>query len=237
MKKSFVLVMLIAATNAHEPDKDDLEWMQYYRLGSVHRSNSYIGYSVYGRLKRTTVSTFRDIRFFGHFFGNDNEIKLRQKSSRSFLSLDRFYSFNTLIYEKNTALNINLRYHYNYGLGYFLQKDKIGNKTLELGVAFENSDYLNTEQKTAYLRAGCSLDHKVYGLSTKFEIDYFHQISAIDQTLSPPLSRFQALIEMGWPINNYMSVISGMTVDIHEYRSSPSFFTTASFKKNISWSF
>tara|TARA_Y100000816_G_scaffold174551_1_gene125605 strand:+ start:3178 stop:3891 length:714 start_codon:yes stop_codon:yes gene_type:complete len=237
MKKSIVIVIIVAATNAHEPDKDDLEWTQYYRLGSVQAWDKDWGYSVYSRLKRTTVSTFRDLRFFGHFFGNDEEIRLRQKSSRNFLSLDRVYSFNTLIYEKNTELDINLRYHYNYGLGYFLQKNKIGNKTLELGVAFENSDYLNTEQKTAYLRAGCSLDHKIYNLSTKFEIDYFHQMSSIDLNLSPPLSRFQALVEIGWPINNYVDVISGMTIDIHEYRASPSFFTTASFKKNISWSF
>ena len=62
-------------------------------------------------------------------------------------------------------------------------------------------------------------------------------MSSIDLNLSPPLSRFQALVEIGWPINNYVDVISGMTIDIHEYRASPSFFTTASFKKNISWSF
>ena len=102
-----------------------------------------------------------DLRFFGHFFENDSEIRIRQKSSRQFLSFENTYVFNTLIYEKNTMLNIDLRYHYNQGLGLLLKKSEKGNITTEFGVAFDNSDYLNTEQKTTYLRVGGSIDHSI----------------------------------------------------------------------------
>ena len=66
---------------------------------------------------------------------------------------------------------MNLRYHYNQGLGWFMQRSKSGNMTLEAGVAFDNSDYLNNQQKTTYGRGGLSFDRTMKSLSTKFEID------------------------------------------------------------------
>ncbi len=236
MKQVWIIAVTTTVVFSHDYDKEKLEWMQYYRLGSVYSDNSNIGYTVYGRLKRTTTDTFRDIRFFGHFYNNNTEIKIRQKSSRKFLSLNKMYSFNTLIYEKNTFLNVNLRYHYNYGLGWFIQKNKTGNKTVELGVAFDNSDYLNTEQKTTYLRGGFSIDHKLYSLSTKFEIDCFYQVSEVLLS-SYSLSRYQTLVEIEWIANNSVGIISGLTWDIQNDASNPSIFLTVSLKENINWIF
>ena len=132
-------------------------------------------------------------------------------------------------------MNVNLRYHYNQGLGLLLKKNNKGNITAELGVAFDNSDYLNTEQKTTYARAGCSVDHTINLISIKFEIDYFYQLSAITSLSS--LSRLQILNEIKWVINKNIGIISGLTWDIQEGESGPSFFLTISFNKSLGWVF
>ena len=219
---------------SHDPNKEQLEWKQYYRIGSVFSASSNAGVSGYGRLKRTTKYTFRDIRFFGHFFNKDTEIKIRQKSSRQFLTFDSIYSFNTLLYEKNTILNVNLRYHYNQGLGWFMQRSKSGNMTLETGVAFDNSDYLNNQQKTTYGRGGLSFDRTMRSLSTKFEIDYYYQISEI--VASSSLSRIQVLSELQWAVNSRIGLMGGFTWDIQEEDSDPSIFLTISFIDPLNWS-
>jgi hypothetical protein len=107
--------------------------------------------------------------------------------------------------------------------------------TLEMGVAFDNSDYLNTKQKTTYLRSACSMDHKARSLSTKFEVDYFYQLSEID--LHSSLSRFQILGEFQWLLMRGLGIISGFTWDIQGEDSSPAVFITLSMMKPIEWKF
>tara|TARA_B100001250_G_scaffold37770_1_gene30170 strand:- start:264 stop:971 length:708 start_codon:yes stop_codon:yes gene_type:complete len=230
----FTIFLIVSCVLSHDPNKEQLEWKQYYRIGSVFSASSNAGVSGYGRLKRTTKYTFRDIRFFGHFFNKDTEIRIRQKSSRQFLTFDSIYSFNTLLYEKNTILNVNLRYHYNQGLGWFMQRSKSGNMTLETGVAFDNSDYLNNQQKTTYGRGGLSFDRTMRSLSTKFEIDYYYQISEI--VASSSLSRIQVLSELQWAVNSRIGLMGGFTWDIQEEDSDPSIFLTISFIDPLNWS-
>ncbi len=232
---SLFFVVLISLLSAHNPAKENLRWKQYYRLGTVYSNSSSLGFSGYSRIKRTTKTRFMDLRFFGHFFENDSEIRIRQKSSRQFLSFENTYVFNTLIYEKNTMLNIDLRYHYNQGLGLLLKKSEKGNITTEFGVAFDNSDYLNTEQKTTYLRVGGSIDHSINPISIKFEIDYFYQLSELVSSSS--LSRLQVLNEIEWEFTRKFGVIAGMTWDIQEGESEPSLFLTFSFNNPLSWKF
>ena len=234
MIRLFTIFLIVSCVLSHDPNKEQLEWKQYYRIGSVFSASSNAGVSGYGRLKRTTKYTFRDIRFFGHFFNKDTEIKIRQKSSRRFLTFDSVYSFNTLLYEKNTILNVNLRYHYNQGLGWFMQRSKSGNMTLETGVAFDNSDYLNNQQKTTYGRGGLSFDRTMKSLSTKFEIDYYYQISEI--VASSSLSRIQVLSELQWAVNSRIGLMGGFTWDIQEEDSDPSIFLTISFIDPLNWS-
>ena len=236
MKQYLLLfIITISFSYSHDLDKENLDWRQYYRLGSVYSESSDIGHSWYGRLKRTTSFTFRDIRFFGHFYKSDSEIRLRHKYSRRFLSIDNIYSYSTLLYERNTSLNVDLRYHLNQGLGYLIRSGNNGNMTVELGVAFDNSDYLNAEQKTTYLRGACSIDHRLKSFSGKFEVDYFYQISEIE--LRSSLSRFQIVSELEWLINKSFGIISGFTWDIQDENSSPSTFLTISITRPIDWHF
>ncbi len=107
--------------------------------------------------------------------------------------------------------------------------------TLEAGVAFDNSDYLNNEQKTTYLRGGCSMDHKASSLSTKFEVDYFYQLSEVEKGSS--LSRFQILGEFQWLLSKGLGIISGLTWDIQGKDSSPAVFITLSLMRPIEWKF
>ena len=235
MRKTIVFLLIIPCLFAHDPDKERMDWAQYYRVGAVYSETSTTGIAGYARLKRTTAYTFKDIRFFGHFFQTDTEKRIRQKSSRRFLSIDRFYSFNTLIYEKNTFLNVDLRYHFNQGIGWFMRNAESGNMTLEMGVAFDNSDFLNTEQKTSYARGGYSVDYNMNLFSTKFEIDYFYQLSKVVGPSS--LSRFQILGEFQWPFGKKWGVITGFTHDIQKNKSDPSIFLTVSVTQPLNWSF
>ncbi|MFL2983108.1 MAG: DUF481 domain-containing protein [Candidatus Neomarinimicrobiota bacterium] len=235
ISRLFLILSIYNISHAHNPAKENLTWKNYFRIGAVHSQFSNIGFSTYGRLKRTTNQTFRDIRLFGHFYKNDIEIRLRHKYSRHFLSFDKFYSFNTLTYQKNTMLNVNLRYHLNQGIGWLIKNNEFGNMTLEVGIAFDNSDYLNNQQKATFLRGGFSIDKKIRSLSGKFEIDYFHQLN--QKPLNPSESRIQFLGELSWKINGSLGIISGITSDINENQSSSSIFLTASFTKPLDWKF
>ncbi|GIT32109.1 MAG: hypothetical protein Ct9H300mP2_1880 [Candidatus Neomarinimicrobiota bacterium] len=46
-----------------------------------------LGGATYSRLKRTTGYTFQDVRFFGHIFKKDQDIRVRYKFSEISLNL------------------------------------------------------------------------------------------------------------------------------------------------------
>jgi len=233
MKNYLLLLLFMSVVFTHDPNKEELNWKYYYRFGSVFSETPKFGTAGYTRLKRTTKHTFHDVRLFAHIFKNDTEIKIRHKSSRRFLTLDKFYSFNTLIYEKNTIINVDLRYHYNQGLGYFLKNRESGNMTLEIGVAFDNSDYLNNEQKTAYIRTAYSIDQDLNKFSGKCEIDYYHQVSNIVDSTN--LSRFQILTELKWNLRKNSGIITGFTCDIHNDDLNPSVFLALAVSESLNW--
>ena len=233
MKICWGILLAISFITAHDPNKENIQWTQHYRLGSVYSKTPTSGIAGYARLKRTTENTFNDIRLFTHIFLKDSEVKIRNKSSRRFLSLNELYSFNTLMYEKNTIIDVDLRYHYNQGLGYILKSTDKGNITMETGFAFDNSDYLNTQQKTTYIRGATSIDQDIINLSLKFEIDYYYQVNEnIDKV---DLSRFQILAESQWNLKKRIGIITGFTCDIHDNEPNYSFFLTISFSDPIGW--
>ncbi len=217
----------------HDSAKDNLKWKQYYRIGAVSSENSQIGNASYFRLKRTTEVTFKDIRLFSHLFKNNTELKLRYKSSQRFFSFRSLYSFNTLYYEKNSILGVNLRYHLNQGLGIIINETNFGNTTIEAGVAFDNSDYLNTEQKTTYARSAISFDRKFQYLSTKLELDYLYEINEVRGSAS--LSRLELLNEYEWSFSKHLGLIAGFTRTMQNNNSPPSYFITISYKDPLSW--
>ena len=56
-----------------------------------------IGFSTYYRIKRVSYNTFRDIRFYGHFFDESPDLRIRTKSSIDMiLTLD--YTTSPLMY-------------------------------------------------------------------------------------------------------------------------------------------
>ena len=137
------------------------------------------------------------------------------------------------MYEKNTIIDVDLRYHYNQGLGYILKSTDKGNITMETGFAFDNSDYLNTQQKTTYIRGATSIDQDIINLSLKFEIDYYYQVNeSIDKA---DLSRFQILAESQWNLKKRIGIITGFTCDAHNKEPSYAFFLTISFCDPINW--
>ena len=224
---------------AHQPNFNHPNWKQYYRLGVVNVGVKNFGLASYGRLRRTTDYTFNDIRFYGHFYETDEEIRFRKKTSRRFLSFEKFYSFNTLLYEKNTFIDVNLRYHLNQGMGWLNQQTENGNLTWELGIAFDNSDYLNNTRKTYYARTGFTADHALKYLETKFELDYLHQLS--EEEIGTDLSRFQLVGELQYELKQGLSLLCGFTQDFPLENSfdlnKASIFATLAINRSLTWSF
>jgi len=235
--KYFISIFFCPIIFAHNPNAELPDWKQYTRLGIVNSGMEYPGVATYLRLKRTTSYTFQDIRIYGHYFKDNQEIRVRQKTSRRFMSFNWLYSFNTLIYEKNTFIDVNLRYHFNQGLGWLIRNSESGNMTAELGIAFDNSDYLNTKQKTSYARGGFTADKKMGQYETKIEVDYLHQISK----QADDLSRIQLVAEAQWSIKKGVALIIGITEDFLKDESfninTPSFFLTFAFKRTLNWTF
>ena len=226
-------MFLTSLATGNNSTKDNLKWKQYFRIGTVSSENLQLGIAGYLRLKRTTEATFKDIRLFSHLYKNNRELKLRYKSSQRFLSFRSLYSFNTLCYEKNSILGVNLRYHLNQGLGLIVNENTFGNATIEAGAAFDNSDYLNTEQKTTYARLAMSFDRKFYIVSTKVEIDYFYQISQIYDNTN--LSRLELLNEYEWGFSKHLGLIACLTWTNQNNNKPPSYFITISYKDPLSW--
>jgi len=233
LKNYLLIFFFISIVIGHDKKKNNLKWKQYFRMGAVSSENSQLGIAGYARLKRTTLSNFKDVRIFSHLYKYNTELKLRYKSSQRFLSFQSLYSFNTLYYEKNSILGVDLRYHLNQGLGVIINESIFGNATIETGVAFDNSDYLNTVQKTTYARSAMSFDRKFQSLSTKVEVDYFYQISKINDNTN--LSRLELLNEFEWNFSKHIGLIAGFTWTIQNNNQPPSYFITISYKDPLSW--
>ena len=70
---------------AHDPDKENIQWKDYTRFGVVNNGTiNETGLATYYRIKRVTQNTFRDLRFFGHFFSSYPDFRLRAKSSNKY---------------------------------------------------------------------------------------------------------------------------------------------------------
>ena len=179
MIRKYFLLFTITVLWAHNPKENPSRWKIYLRGGIVSVDENNLGGATYSRLKRTTGYTFQDVRFFVHIFKEDQDIRVRYKFSEISLNLPRFYNFTTVSFQRNSLVNVNLRYHYNQGLGLFLSNTDSGNMTAEMGIAYDMSDYLEETRKTSYLKTAFSYDRNTRNIITKLELDYFHQISDI----------------------------------------------------------
>ena len=198
MKKQAVFVTL-SFLFGHNPDSDNIQWKDYFRFGSVtNGAINQTGVATYYRIKRVTNNTFRDIRFFGHFFDSSPDLRIRTKSSNKYDFNNRLYHFNTYVYHKSGK---NLRYHFNQGLGGLLNNINNGNMTFEIGWAYDKSDYIESDEKTTYIKGSGTFDKNWEKLSTKLEFEYFHQVS---EKIKFDLSRFQTILELQYvPFNKW----------------------------------
>ena len=194
MKKiSLIFFLLIVPISAQS---DSTKWKHFLRLGAagVDSSNGAFGYY---RLNMQTKTIFRDLRLFTYRLDDNSFVHLRYKSSDKYISRPNFYRYTITSFRKNTRANLNLQYHFNQGFGYFIKDYDNGLINAELGHAFDTSDYLNATRKTSYLKTGIFWDHSTNYFSSKFEIEYFEQISEV---IENKLSRGQYLIQLIFPM-------------------------------------
>jgi len=210
MKSFKIFFFLFGLLFSHNSKNNELNWAFYTRAGAVNtKSNS--GLANYLRVKRTTDYNFRDLRFYSNVFGSNQDIRLRHKSSKISFNLPWFYQFNTVAYQKNSLIDINLRYHYNQGFGYLLKKNN-KNLTLEIGIAYDVSDYLKNTLKTSYAKSALTYDQNFKKIGTKLEIENFFQIS--DEVDNTNLSRYQLMFEVSWNFYKKVRIVSGVYQEV-----------------------
>ena len=152
---------------AHDPDNEKIVIDDFIRIGFV--SNAEIaqnGLGSFYRLKRVTNNTFRDLKMYAHFFDSRSELKMRVKSSNKYDFNSNLYHFTTYSYHKSGN---NLRYHFNQGVGFLLRNTKKGNFTSEVGWAYDKSDFIDSDEKTTYIKSAISYDQNFEKLKIKLE--------------------------------------------------------------------
>ena len=181
---------------------DSVVWKHYARGGIVIADSTSGGLGYY-RINRRSETIFRDLRLFAYGLKNDAFIYLRYKSSDKYETHPKFYRYTTTSYRKNTRAGVDLQYHFNQGLGMFVKKYKSGLMNLEIGHAFDMSNYLNETRKTSYVKTAFFWDHDGSGFSTKLELEHFRQISEINVN---NLSRNQYMFVLIIPLKNSVSL-------------------------------
>ena len=181
---------------------DSVVWKHYARGGIVIADSTSGGLGYY-RINRRSETIFRDLRLFAYGLKNDAFIYLRYKSSDKYETHPKFYRYTTTSYRKNTRAGVDLQYHFNQGFGMFIKEYKSGLMNLEIGHAFDMSNYLNETRKTSYVKTAFFWDHDGSGFSTKLELEHFRQISEINVN---NLSRNQYMFVLIIPLKNSVSL-------------------------------
>jgi hypothetical protein len=181
---------------------DSVVWKHYARGGIVIADSTSGGLGYY-RINRRSETIFRDLRLFAYGLKNDAFIYLRYKSSDKYETHPKFYRYTTTSYRKNTRAGVDLQYHFNQGFGMFVKEYKNGLMNLEIGHAYDMSNYLNETRKTSYVKTAVFWDHDGSAFSTKLELEHFRQISEINVN---NLSRNQYMFELIIPLKNSVSL-------------------------------
>ncbi len=104
---------------------------------------------------------------------------------------------------------------------------------MEIGHAFDMSDYLNEERKTSYLKTGIFWDHNASRFSTKLEVEHFQQISEIHVN---NLTRNQYLFELIFPIKNGVSINMNYELEVGQDQTNISSISIAmGWRGNLEW--
>ena len=205
MHRSIVIFLFISILFPHQVE-DPPKWKKYYRASYIINESQDYGLGGYFRLKRTTKHTFKDLRVFLHFIEGESYKKIRYKDSSKFREWSQFYNYTTISIDQNSKIGVDIRYHGNQGFGLFIKDFKKGHINAELALAYDISDYLNTSEKTSYIKSGIYWDHDFTDYEIKFEIENYHQITDI---INSNLSRTEILLELCFPIADDWRVILG----------------------------
>ena len=215
MRRLFSIQFIATITTffmSQDVNAESAKWKHYVRGGGVQVTNDN-GLSGYYRINRSSRYTFGDIRLYLYGLQNNSYVFIRYKSSSKYRRWPRFYRFSTIAYQKNTQAGVALRYHFNQGLGIFVLPYTQGHIITEIAHAYDMSDYLNDNRRTSYARGGLYWDHDTKWVSTKLEVEYFHQIS---EEVEENLSRIQAIAEIIMPVTKDFSAI--IIYEIESYR-------------------
>lgn len=210
MIKKRVALFALSYLFAHNPEDKNIVWNNFIRLGVV--SNTEInqnGLSSLYRIKRINDNTFRDLRIYAHFFESVSDIRIRSKSSNKYDFNSNLYHFTTYVYHKSGE---NLRYHFNQGIGALIKNKKEGNITSEIGWAYDKSDFIESDEKTTYLKSAITIDRNFSNFKTKAELEYYHQISEV---FLFNLSRFETILEFQFLINKNWSTVFGIDREVY----------------------
>jgi|TARA_B110000495_G_scaffold33178_1_gene25921 hypothetical protein len=210
MIKKRVALFALSYLFAHNPEDKNIVWNNFIRLGVV--SNAEInqnGLSSLYRIKRINDNTFRDLRIYAHFFESVSDIRIRSKSSNKYDFNSNLYHFTTYVYHKSGE---NLRYHFNQGIGALIKNKKEGNITSEIGWAYDKSDFIESDEKTTYLKSAITIDRNFSNFKTKAELEYYHQISEV---FLFNLSRFETILEFQFLINENWSTVFGIDREVY----------------------
>ena len=213
MIKKSILLLCISYVVLHEVD-DNLEWKHYYRGSYIIDENQDSGLGIYYRINRKTKYTFRDIRAYLHFIKNYQYKKIRYKSSNKFIDFNRFYNYSTISIDQNSKIGVDIRYHGNQGVGFFIKESNNSHINAELALAYDISDYLNDSRKTSYIKSGLYYDKKFSNKELKLEIEYYSQITDLIDDID--LSRLELLFESYFQINENLSLIIGYELENFE---------------------
>ena len=210
MIKKRVFLFALSYLFAHNPEEKNIVWNNFVRLGVVSNTEiNQTGLSSFYRIKRVNDNTFRDLRICAHFFKSVSDVKIRSKSSNKYDFNSRLYHFTTYVYHKSGE---NLRYHFNQGLGALIKDEIQGNITSEIGWAYDKSDFIESDEKTTYLKSAITIDRDFNKVKTKAELEYYHQISEIVLFNS---SRFQTIVEFQFLINENWSSVIGIDREVY----------------------
>jgi len=210
MIKKRVALFALSYLFAHNPEDKNIVWNNFIRLGVVHNAEiNRNGLSSLYRIKRINDNTFRDLRIYAHFFESVSDIRIRSKSSNKYDFSSNLYHFTTYVYHKSGE---NLRYHFNQGIGALIKNKKEGNITSEIGWAYDKSDFIESDEKTTYLKSAITIDRNFSNFKTKAELEYYHQISEV---FLFNLSRFETILEFQFLINENWSTVFGIDREVY----------------------
>ena len=223
-KSIFIVLIILSCIFPHEVD-DTANWKQYYRGSYIINEQHNYGLGGYFRIKRTTKYTFRDLRGYLHFIKDNSYKKIRYKSSNKFREFDRLYNYSTISIDQNSKVGVNIRYHGNQGVGFFVNDSNSGHINAELALAYDISDYLNDSRKTSYIKSGLYWDQDFRDYEIKLEVEHYCQITDLIDDIN--LSRLEFLFEVYFPLNDELQVILGY--ELEQFESSDSKINSSVF--------